>query len=256
MYDSYSDYYGFNDVTEVKEIKMVGDFTPDNCKVNQRARSVNRMSRDEYAEFVIAKDKFMNTLKKEIQRYDNIIAALDKDDYIIADAYEYKKQKVVQIAEASIENFEDLELYKWMYNGGNVRSKQAETEARKSIAYEKQYQADMEYRASGEFKLQKLFFVVIALIAIWILPGVFFPSGSGTFGIVLTNLIILMLFHPIQLLLSALAVSSDGFEKLETKPDGRMTAKGAATAAGVSAAMQARNMSKMGKDLMSGGKKI
>lgn len=253
MYDSYADYYGFNDVTEVKEIKMVGDFTPENCKVNQR---VNRMSRDEYAEFVIAKDKFMNTLKKEIQRYDNIIAALDKDDYIIADAYEYKKQKVVQIAEASIENFEDLELYKWMYNGGNVRSKQAETEARKSIAYEKQYQADMEYRATGDFKLQKFFFVVIALIAIWILPGVLFPSGSGTFGIVLTNLIILMLFHPIQLLLSALAVSSDGFEKLETKPDGRMTAKGAATAAGVSAAMQARNMSKMGKNLMSGGKKI
>ena len=76
------------------------------------------------------------------------------------------------------------------------------------------------------------------------------------FGATLTNLVVLFFFHPLQLLLTILAFCSDGFVRLGTKDEDNTGVKSAATAAGVSAVMQARTMSKVGKSLMSDGKKI
>ena len=259
MYDSYNDYYGLNDV-EAPQVRMVGDFSnPENTNPIPK-RKKSSMTRDEYAEFVIQKSKFMETLNNEIDRYNKVIATIDKRDIDIINAYKHKRGKVEQLATATINDFDDLELYKWMYNGGNIRDKKEETQARQYMDYQKQYQEDMDFRNTAEYYTQKTLFVILMFLVIFILPGWLLPTEASILGFhvgaTFTNLLVLFFLHPLQLFLFGLACCSDGFVKLETKNDGGAGVKGAAVAAGVSAAMQARNMSKMGKDLMSGGKKI
>lgn len=264
MYDSYSEYYGFYDVQELKEVRLIGNPSTTGQANAVRSRGAvrrERMTTDEYAEFVIQKSAFMATLKKELARYDQVIGTLDSDEVVLVEAYRHKRQKVQDLADADIRDFDDLELCKWMYNGGSVRSKREEGEARSHLKMQRQYEEDMWYRESGDYKIQKFFFVLLSLLAIWFAPGwvVALVQGeiSSDFHITATlvNLGVLFFLHPVQLLLFGLACCSDGFVRLKTRNDGSMGAKGAATIAGVSAAMQARNMARMGKSLMSGGKK-
>lgn len=215
------------------------------------------MTRDEYTEFVIQRSLFLDKLKAEVARYDKIISKIDGLDSELVLAYSYKRHKVLALSRIPIESPEHLEFYKWLYNGGNVRSREEVEEAHEAIMEEKCRQMDMEFRRSADYHFQKTIFMILVILAVWFLPGWLFPSHPDFhFGATLTNLVVLFFFHPLQLFLTILAFCSDGFVRLGTKEEGKDGVKSAATAAGVSAAMQARTMSKVGKSLMSGGNKI
>lgn len=254
MYDSYSDYYGMYDVEE-KKVNVIEYVQGDK---NKGVRRKPFMTKDEQARFVIERSIFMNKLHADIEQYDNIIDALQGCDMDVVNAYKHMHSKVQDIADASIESFEDLEFYQWMYNGGDVRSKDEEKWARAAIQHERQMQEDMDYRNTEDYKVQKTIFVIMSIVAIWFLPGWICSIGSGDFHFHATiiNLVVMFFLNPLQLFLTALAFLSDGFVRLGTKEDRKYGVKRAATAAGISAVMQARTMSKVGKSLMSGGNKI
>lgn len=216
------------------------------------------MTRDEYTEFVIQRSLFLDKLKSEVARYDKIISKIDSLDSELVQAYRYKRHKVLALSKIPIESPEHLEFYKWVYNGGKVRSKEEVEEAHEAIMEEKCRQMDMEFRRSADYHFQKTIFMILVILAVWFLPGWLFPSHPNNFhfGATLTNLVVLFFFHPLQMFLTILAFCSDGFVRLGTKDEDKTGVRGAATAAGVSAVMQARTMSKVGKSLMSGRKKI
>lgn len=216
------------------------------------------MTRDEYTEFVIQRSLFLNKLNAEVERYDKIISKIDGFDRELVQAYRYKRHKVLALSKIPIESPEHLEFYKWLYNGGNVRSREEVEAAHEAIMEEKRRQMDMELRTTADYHFQKTIFVILSIVAIWLLPGWICSIGSGDFHFHATiiNLVVMFFLHPLQLFLTLLAFCSDGFYRLVTKEDGKDGVKSAATAAGVSAAMQARTMSKVGKSLMSGGNKI
>ena len=216
------------------------------------------MTRDEYTEFVIQRSLFLNKLNAEVERYDKIISKIDGFDRELVQAYRYKRHKVLALSKIPIEPPEELEFYKWLYNGGKVRSKEEVEEAHEAIMEEKCRQMDMEFRRSADYHFQKTIFMILVILAVWFLPGWLFPSHPKNFhfGATLTNLVVLFFLHPVQLLLTLVAFCSDGFVRLGTKEEGKDGVKSAATAAGVSAVMQARTMSKVGESLMSGGNKI
>lgn len=216
------------------------------------------MTRDEYTEFVIQRSLFLDKLKAEVARYDKIISKIDSLDSELVQAYSYKRHKVLALSKIPIESPEELEFYKWVYNGGKVRSKEEVEEAHEAIMEEKCRQMDMEFRRSADYHFQKTIFMILVILAVWFLPGWLFPSHPNDFhfGATLTNLVVLFFLHPVQLLLTLVAFCSDGFVRLGTKDEDNTGVRSAATAAGVSSVMQARTMSKVGKSLMSGRKKI
>ncbi len=62
-----------------------------------------------------------------------------------------------------------------------------------AIQYDKQCQEDMDYRARGDYKIQKFFFVILANLVTWFLPGWIISIGSGNFHFeaTVTNLLVL-----------------------------------------------------------------
>lgn len=119
---------------------------------------------------------------------------------------------------------------------------------------------------STEYKVQKFFFVLLMLLAIWFGPGWVVALVRGESGsdfhimATLVNLGVLFFLHPVQLILSALACTSDGFLRMKQDPkvteERRRARRFAAGTAAVTAVLSARNISRMGRSLMSGKERL
>ena len=145
----------------------------------ERLDASKSMTRDEYTEFVIQRCLFLDKLKAEVARYDKIISQIDSLDSELVQAYRYKRHKVLALSKIPIQSPEHLEFYKWLYNGGKVRSKEEVEEAHEAIMEEKCRQMDMEFRRSADYHFQKTIFMILVILAVWFLPGWLFPDGTG-----------------------------------------------------------------------------
>lgn len=229
--------------------------------MTDRAPSLERqfMTEMDFIELDKQRAKFDKMLQSDLVIAKKELAKLRGDKLDVKWAYENKIEAIEKFLNTPTRDFNELDMLKWKYNGGLLRSAYEENKVKENHKKQQAYKREQIYRSSDEFFLQKTVYLILMFILIFILPGWLFPLDIPCatpllefhVGATITNIIVLCFCSPVQILLFGLACSSDGFHKKKYKYEDDLDIKDVAIGAGVNAAMNARTMSRLGNQLMS-----
>lgn len=229
--------------------------------MTDRAPSLERqfMTEMDFIELDKQRAKFDKMLQSDLVIAKKELAKLRGDKLDVKWAYENKIESIEKFLNTPTRDFNELDMLKWKYNGGLLRSAYEENKVKENYQKQQAYKREQIYRSSDEFFLQKTVYLILMFILIFILPGWLFPLDIPCatpllefhVGATITNIIVLCLCSPVQILLFGLACSSDGFHKKKYKYEDDLDIKDVAIGAGVNAAMNARTMRRLGNQIMS-----
>lgn len=239
MYDSYSDYYGFNDV-EVPEVKTIGSDIPQESYSPKPYYTINF----EPIPMTIQQERILYShvtkLKQQVSQHIRCLTTFEPTEEI-----EFVLSECFDILDTEIVSFEHYEFINWYFNHGQLRS---EDEMNNHIygLLQARKQVEDEQASQVSSGIATFFFAIFMFFVIFISPGLIF-SGGG-FEALLSNLLLLVIAAPIQLFLWGISIVI--FSKAIGSKSGP-SVKGVVATTAISAAMHTRTMSKMGKTLFS-----
>lgn len=248
MYDSYNEFYGLCDQYKTQPVTEV---EPSGGCVERRMSSIEMVKLER------AIEEFREVVQSHMARYDDMIASEELE--VVRLAYMDSRDKYTELYTMPIRDYDELAFAKWILNDGKLRSQMEILKEIDSIEEERRLEDEAEFLASNGYKAQKGVFVTIVFILLFFVPGWLFPAFDGPdfhIGATITNVLVLCVFFPVQLFLLYLATLSDGFFRPSKRPDRKKEVRNGAMAASVLAALNARNLRKMGRSILSGGKHV
>lgn len=243
MYDSYSEYYGLNDV-EVKEIPTIGGGNSESyCP--KKYYTINFQPEQMTLQQERLLYSYVTRLKQQVSRHIKCLQTFEPTEEI-----EFALSECFDILDAEIVSLEHYEFINWYFNHGQLRS---EDEMNNHILELLQARRKVEDEKINQVTggISTFFFAIFMFFMVFIFPGLFSAALSNdnmTMHTIVVNCLLATVAGPIQIGIWTISIAI--FASVKGVKNGP-TVKGAVATTAISTAMHARNMSNLKKDLFS-----